>query len=462
MRRAFPVLLILIPAAVAAEQITGLWLGTIEAGKVTLRTVLHVNRSAHGLTGSLDIIDQGSAGLPLNSITVEGKSVRFTLDRIVASFEGTLTENEMRGAWQQPNVSVPLIFKRTDHPPEIVRPQDPHPPYPYIEEEVRFHNFKAGIKFNGILTLPRSAGRHPAVMLVAAPGPLDHNGTFFGHKPFLILADHLTRNGIAVLRVDGRGTGRTGGAPNQGLRADFVQDTLAAVTFLKSRREIDARRIGLAGYHEGGLIATEAAAASADVRFLVLMAAPCLPGKQLLQMQAEIILKGMSMPPEILAAYHAVERIAFDVLAREGDYAMALRKIRELATAVPRAESVLPLLETQLNAPNVPLFRESLAYDPQPTLARVKAPVLVIHGERDLEIPSQPNLASARQTLESRGNADYQILPLAGLNHLFQTAPLGVRSEYAKIEETIAPAALEAVSTWIASHSNRPTGEPAR
>ncbi len=446
---------ILLPLAAATQELEGLWVGTIQADTVTLRLVLHVNRSPQGLTGTLDSVDQGSAGLPFTSLTQNGPSVKFALDRIAASFEGTLAENDITGAWKQGGLSVPLVFKRTDRLPEIARPQDPKKPYPYHEEEVSYLNSKAGIRLAGTLTLPRAAGPSPGVLLISGSGPQDRNGTLFGHKPFLILADYLTRRGIAVLRVDDRGAGSSGGKPDEGVSTDFVGDTLAGVAFLKSRKEIDARRIGLVGNSVGGLIAALATAQCADIAFLVMMAAPGVSGERLLEFQAEDLLKGMGAPAEILARNRALQHLAFDIFRQEKDDDAAFRKIREAASTMPGAGALLPLLETQLKGTNMPRLRELLVYDPRPTFAKVTAPVLAIHGERDVEAPARASLPSIAEALESGGNHDYAMVKLPGLNHLFQTSTTGSRSEYSKIEETIAPAALEAVAGWIASHTRR-------
>lgn len=442
----------------------GLWLSTIQAGPTTLRLGLHVTREPNGLSGKLDSIDQGAFGLPLSSISEHAGKVKFELKTLGISFEGALDNDALSGQWRQGGFVAPLVFKRVEKLPEIVRPQEPKKPYPYSEEEVSYVNAKAGIRFAGTLTLPSGAGPHPAALLITGSGPQDRNESIAGHKPFLVLADYLTRRGIAVLRVDDRGVGGSGGKPDEGTTEDFAGDALAGVAYLKSRKEIDARRIGLVGHSEGGLVAPLAAAQSPDVAFIVLMAGPGVVGEKILEAQGELILRAMGVPQEIAARNRQLQRLTFDVLKQEKDNAAAQRKIREGAAKMKAGlsadqqkgmDALIARMESQLKFVSSAWFRAFLSYDPRPALMKVKAPVLAASGERDLQVPPQQNLPAIAEALEAGGNRDYTLVKLPGLNHLFQTSQNGSPVEYPQIEETIAPAALQVVGDWILRHAGK-------
>jgi dipeptidyl aminopeptidase/acylaminoacyl peptidase len=222
-----------------------------------MRLVLKVSKSTDGYTAKLDSIDQGAVDLPIDSITLDGSKLKFAAAQIGMSYEGTLDEkaSEVNGTFRQFAGSTPFVFKRVGEIPKNARRQDPKKPYPYAEEEVGYMNRKDNVKLAGTLTYPSSEGKFPAVILITGSGPQDRDSTIAGHRPFLILADHLTRNGIAVLRVDDRGTGGSDPGSRLATTENFVGDVLAGVEYLKGRKEIDPRRIGLIGHSEGGMVA---------------------------------------------------------------------------------------------------------------------------------------------------------------------------------------------------------------
>ena len=351
------------------------------------------------------------------------------------------------------------------------RPQEPEPPYPYDEQEVSFLNEKDQVRLAGTLTLPKSDGPFPAVILITGFGPQDRNDSVFGHKPFLVLADHLTRLGIAVLRVDDRGVGESTGNFSEATSQDFAADVLAAIAYLKTRSEIAHDRVGLVGHSEGGLIASMVAAQSRDVAFVVMMAGPGLKGDQIVVGAAGADYKGGWMSDEVVAEIRAAQERIFDIIKHEKDLAVLETKIRkeagvfcDLAARIradapeskkETAETVAAAIESQTQLFLSPWFRFYLMYDPRTSLMRVKCPVLAVNGERDIEVPARENLEAIGQALESGGNKDHTIQAMPNLNHLFQTAETGAISEYEQIEETLSVSALDTVSNWILKHTNR-------
>jgi uncharacterized protein len=280
-----------------------------------------------------------------------------------------------------------------------------------------------------------------------------------GHKPFLVLADHLSRRGIAVLRVDDRGVGGSTGSIKTSTSDDFAGDVLAGLDFLKGRTEIDGKKLGLIGHSEGGIIAPIAAVRSKDVAFIVLMAGTGLPGSQILEAQGQLILKAAGSSESEMKFERDAQRRLIDIIAQEKDekvaqskLATALKEIRAAMSDSDRkalANSPGGLSEAAVDAFNNAWFRYFLTYDPRPALRRVRCPVLAINGEKDLQVPAKENLAQIEKALKAGGNRNVKTVELPGLNHLFQPCKTGSPSEYGTIETTIAPEALKKIGDWI-------------
>ena len=443
------------------QSLEGIWQGTLAAGASRLRVVFHISKSADGkFTGSIDSPDQGARGIPVSAVTRNGQSVRIESAAIGATYEGVLAVDgkTLTGKWQQRGTGLPLALERVEKAPEIRRPQEPSRPYPYDEEEVSYENKKGGTKFSGTLTLPRAKGRVPAVILLSGSGAQDRNGTVFGHRPFLVLADYLTRRGVAVLRVDDRGVGGSTGDLLQSTIIDLAGDARAGVDFLKGHKAIDAAKIGLVGHSEGALVASCLASESKDLSFIVLLAGSAVVGEQLLYKQSELIVKVMGVTPEMAAISRNAQQSLFRVIKEEKDPALAQKKLSGIAQNVleqtPEAQRELArkAMQVQFQALQSRWFRFFVTYDPAPALKKVTCPVLALFGEKDLQVPPDQNLPAAEAALKAGGNKDHTAKSLPQLNHLFQTAKTGSPTEYPAIEETIAPVALETIADWIGRH----------
>jgi pimeloyl-ACP methyl ester carboxylesterase len=346
-------------------------------------------------------------------------------------------------------MSFPLDLERTDKPAELRRPQEPKPPFPYLAEEVTVSNAKAGITLAGTLTLPKGAGSFPAAILVTGSGPEDRDEAIFGHKPFLVLADALTRRGIAVLRLDDRGTGKSTGDFAKATQGDFVEDALSAVAYLRGRKEVDPKKIGLVGHSEGALIAARAAMESPAVAFVVMLEGPGLPCDQVLYRQAALILKASGASNEAVAAKHAEQEQIFAILRKERDDDAAVKQILAVLKRFEPTGTPEPALAAYAKGVVTPWFRRFIDLDPRITLTKVKCPVLAVGGEKDLQVPPEENLKAIEEALRAGGNTKVTVKELPGLNHLLQPAKTGLPAEYASIEETMAPAALKLVGDWI-------------
>jgi pimeloyl-ACP methyl ester carboxylesterase len=433
----------------APSDIDGDWMGTLDSGAVKLRVAFHITNTEDGLTATMDSLDQNVKGLPVTSITRHGDSLKIEMKQIAGMFEGKIAKDlaSIEGTWAQMGNGLRLKLTRVKNAAdlEVRRPQNPVKPYPYREEEVAFENNAASIQLAATLTAPPGKGPFPAVLLICGSGPHDRDESLMGHRPFLVLADYLTRKGIAVLRADKRGVGKSNGDHETATMNDFADDAEAGIAYLKTRSEVDPHRIGLVGHSEGAIVAPMVAARHQDVAFVVLMAGPGVPGDQILAAQNAFALKIAGKNAEETERALATNRDVFNLVKNERDRATLGRKLRErLAGLVPEMQ-----MDIQVKSLMSPWFRQFIEYDPATALSKVTAPVLAINGEKDRQVPPQQNLPAIRKALEAAGNQNYEVDELPGLNHLFQTAKTGAPGEYREIEETMSPVALEQIAGWI-------------
>ncbi len=429
--------------------IDGAWMGALDAGAIKLRIVFHVSNTEDGLVATMDSPDQNAEGLPVTSVTRNGSLFTLEMKQIGGKFEGRISPDltTIDGTWTQGGGQAPLKLERVKDASDLERrrPQNPVKPYPYREEEVAYRNRAAGIELAATLTIPQGKGPFPAVVLIVGSGPHDRDESLMGHKPFLVLSDYLTRKGIAVLRADKRGTAKSGGNFAAATTADFATDTEAAVEYLKTRPEAAPHKIGLIGHSEGGEIAPMVAARNPDVAFIVLMAGPGVPGDEILVAQTLLIFEAGGLSHEAAEKNAATEREVLALVKTQKDDAGIEKSLRaKLAGTIPEAQ-----LGAEIHELSSPWFRYFISYDPAPALRSVKCPVLALNGEKDLQVPPKLNLPEIRKALEAGGNKNFEVDEMPGLNHLFQTAKTGSPNEYAEIEETMSPVALEKIASWI-------------
>lgn len=442
-------------------DIAGVWQGSLDLTVAKLRLVVEFKKKeGGGFSGTMDSPDQGAFDLPIDEVRIEEKTVKFTMKKLGGSYEGKLSDDgkQIDGKWSQGGLSLALVLKPGEKIGPPKRPQEPKPPFPYNAEEVSYENKEAGIKIAGTLTLPKEGGPFPAVLLITGSGPQNRDEELMGHKPFLLWADYLTRRGIAVLRVDDRGVGGTGGKPGESTIEDHAGDALAGIEYLKSRSDINPKKIGLMGHSEGGLVAPAAAVTSDDVSFIVLLAGTGVVGEEILYSQGKLIAKAAGASDEGIAQNQALQKKIFTIVKENEDSPAAAAKLAATITEAAATltdeqkkvvEANASLAEQQLKMVLTPWFRHFLTYDPKPVLQKVKCPVLAINGENDLQVDPKLNLPPIEAALKTAGNTDYTVKELPGLNHLLQSSKTGAISEYQQIEETINPAALELVGEWL-------------
>jgi uncharacterized protein len=437
----------------AKFPVEGLWQGALESKGMRLRFQLHVSHDTEGeLIGALDSLDQGVPGLPAINITLKEFAFHFEIPVLAGAYDGTLNaaRNAITGEWSQSDLKQKLEFKRSDQPLELRRPQNPAKPYPYREEEVTFSNAAAEVTLAGTLTLPRGNGPFAAAVLIGGSGVQDRDEQVYNHKPFLILSDYLTRKGIAVLRYDKRGAGKSTGSADACTTVDLAGDTEAAVRYLKTRKDINPQKIGLIGHSEGAIIAPLLAARSPDVPWIVLLAAPATKGEETLLRQSELIARAGGLSDEQVAASLTFDKQAYELVRKEKDTAVLTEKLKALVKESGLDAALPPAaLEPQLRMMTSPWFRFFLDYEPLPNLQKVKCPVLALYGEKDLQVPPKFNLPLLQKALTEAGNTHAEVRQLPELNHLFQHADTGSPAEYAAIEETISPEVLQIIGDWL-------------
>ncbi len=419
--------------------------------------VLRVATDTNGTVALMDSPLQKATNMAVPVFRRDGDTVSFEMPAIMAKFSGKLSPegDKITGTFSQGQDSE-LILKLVskDIAPAIAkeRPQTPKKPYPYAEIETGYDNPQnPGVHIPCTLTVPQGPGPHPAALLLSGSGAQDRDETLLGHKPFLILADHLTRKGIAVLRCDDRDYVKPPTIGESSLIPQFVTDAAAAIAMLRARPEIDPKRVGVIGHSEGGVTGPRLAAQDPDIAFVVTLAGVGVKGAEALAEQRVLISESTGVSPDKLPQIRKESTDIFNAVLAAPDKAGARAAALAVLKALPRpADKPAPTeqsLEAAADQFASDYIRDLLAYDPSLYVPKIKVPFLAINGSKDLQVEAKQNLGGFRKLLANNKDATFVELP--GLNHLFQTVTTGGISEYSDIDETFAPVALNTVSDWI-------------
>lgn len=461
-----------LPIAVGAQDtnLTGSWMGTLTVGGgAKLRVVFNIRHDENGsMSSTLDSPDQGATGFPTGQTLLTGSTLEITIPAIAGNLVGTIeSDGGIEGTWAQGGVSLPLRLVRTEVVTGPSRPQTPMAPFPYRTEDVTVGGGSEGVTLGGTLTIPVVGGPFPAVVLVSGSGPQDRNETLAGHQPFWVLADHLSRNGIAVLRYDDRGVGASTGKFDTATTVELADDARAMHNYLTSRGEVDAKKVGIIGHSEGGIIAPMLASKSDAVSFIVMLAGPGLRGDEILYLQSELISRAMGLDEKVIRQSRVDSEAMYEIIRSESDQQKMVARLRayrtramagyteEMLSEIRKFGDPEDLFEASLSQITAPWFRFFPNYDPIPSLRNASCPVLALIGERDMQVPPLQNIPAIEEALQRGVTKEYSVIELPGLNHLFQTAETGSPAEYGSIEETFAPAALKVISDWVLDQSDR-------
>lgn len=441
------------------RELIEFWKGTIDEGGEKMEMGLKVFRKTNGsLTAKFSSYSQGATDIP---VQFEKYNDTYTFEIPLAKFvySGTLNESKdkITGKITQRGNVTELNFTKTDldGAPKFNRPQNPKEPVPYESEEVRYKNSQQNTELAGTLTMPRGDGPFPVAITISGSGPADRNESHSDHKPFLIIADHLARRGIAVLRYDDRGVGESKGEHSGATSADLATDVEAGIDFLKTHPNIDADRIGLIGHSEGGLIAPMVAAQRTDVNFIVLLAGTGVNGGEILKSQSTAMMEADGKSAEALDANRKAHDAVFSILennpeATPGEIEAAGKAFVDSIDDETARELAEPMVEHLVGLMNSRWVSFFVKHDPAKTLAKVKCHVLAINGEKDLQVVCDLNLKPIEKALRAGSPESFKVVRLSNVNHMFQeTDGSGSPDDYGKIEQTFSPKALRVVSSWI-------------
>lgn len=443
----FFVLFALTPAF-AQEGMLGTWAGQLEVGPNKVDLIFHVMEEENNFVTRLDIPAQGVKAAA-SSTQVKGNGILIVFRQFNIEFEGSLdAEGTLKGEYRQGGIRLPLDLTRDI--PSIHRPQEPQPPFPYHSEEIQFSSAD-GTLLAGTLSYPETHKTDAFVIIISGSGPQDRDGNLFGHKPYLVLGDYLTRAGIGVLRFDERGMGSSGGVAGMTNIATQVQDVQAALTYLKNRRDFDKMSLGLIGHSIGGLIAPQVALLNSEVDFLVLLAAPGLPGDELMLAQKADYERKLGVPDFQISQGQELIKGAYDIITDSNLQGDALRDRidqfyrQNYGALLPENQRNMVVNQLTSNPEVVDLIRSN----PAKYLENVQIPVLALNGDKDFQVISKDNLPAIAEALNKAGNLQVRTEELSGLNHLFQESQTGLLDEYAQIEQTFSPKALQLILDWI-------------
>ncbi|MFN8241548.1 MAG: alpha/beta fold hydrolase [Bacteroidales bacterium] len=460
------IVLMVLSCLIASSQVStskkdmaGSWKGALAISGIQLRLVFNISFHApDSLSATMDSPDQGAKNLTMGKVVLDKNMLKIMAPFIGGLYSGTIeNDSTINGTWSQGGRNFPLVLKRLNGVFVLGRPQEPKAPFPYKVEEVSFTNRVFNITLSGTLTIPEGEGPFPAVVLITGSGAQNRDEALMGHKPFLVIADWLTRKGIAVLRYDDRGVGKSQGNYAESTSADLATDVAAALEFLEKDKRINTSLTGLIGHSEGGLIAPIVAAGNNRVGFIVSLAGTGVNGEKILfRQQADISrLSGVSEKDIEEAAsvnsklYSIVRKEKNNVKAEEKVLSTYGKMLEKNVKDQGEREKSIAQLKAGFGAQTYTWFRFFLSADPATYWKKVRCPVLALNGDKDLQVAADINLPAIEKALSSSGNKAVKTIKLPGLNHLFQHCTTGLPAEYGQIEETFSPEALEIISGWI-------------
>jgi alpha-beta hydrolase superfamily lysophospholipase len=426
-------------------NVVGSWQGELKVNEsASLPLIVHFSKEKEQITATLDSPAQGATGIPINDILLNLPKVSFKVNAIGMMFTGSLSDADtITGTFTQGSAELPLVLKRSVEAVKTPsRPQTPVAPFDYISEDIVFTNAEANITLAGTLTKPKGDGEFAAVILISGSGPQDRDETLFDHKPFAVIADYLSKQGLAVLRFDDRGTAHSQGDFASATSEDFVTDVQAAYEYLATRADINKRKIGLIGHSEGGMIAPMLASKNKDIAFVVMMAGLGVDGVSLITQQSYDIQKLMGADEAALTVERKQDTQLYNRIVK----GMTNEEIQAYFIQKGESEAAASAKAQKLGSPWMRFF---LSYQPKQYMDEVDCPVLAINGSKDLQVAAKTNLSALKVLLEASNHPDFTLKTLPNLNHLFQNAETGLPTEYGTIEQTMDSQVLVLMAEWI-------------
>ncbi len=450
----------------STRNISGIWEGRLNAGSISLRLNFHFDKQKdNSYSGTMDSPDQGVMGVPCKDVFLNGDSIEVEVKTAIG-MKGMMTNDSIiNGVWNQGGKTFPIAMKKVKELSKNPnRPQTPKPPYNYNSEDVEYDNADKSVHFGATFTYPKGSGPFPTAILITGSGQQDRDETIFGHKSFAVIADYLTNKGMAVLRVDDRGMGKSTGDVLNATSADFANDVEVGLAYLKNRKEVDQKRMGMIGHSEGGLIASIVAARDHDIDFVIMLAGPGVKGSDILLKQTYDIMLSDTVPAEAAKAYDDIYKQILEDFMSGNDTSIIRKKIMSdfihwKAGQSGKALNTLKigldsssdkkLINTFMKDFSSPWIKYFIAADPRPLIEKFRCKVLALDGSKDLQVNAEINLAAINKALKKSKSPSFETKELPGLNHLFQHCNKCTIEEYAEIEETFSPEALDIMWKWL-------------
>lgn len=422
----------------------GSWFGIINAQSLEIKLAFHIVKKDSLFIATMDSPDQQAFGIPVSSLLYRNSMLKIEIVNAQIEYTGVYTGDRIMGTFKQAGLSFPLNLSRRPFE-RVKRPQEPKVPLPYNTEEVTFTNSADSITFGGTLSTPGLDPIKYVFVLISGSGQQNRDSEIFGHKPFLVLSDYLARNGIATLRFDDRGIGKSGGNPALSTTKDYAKDVISALRYLKGRKEFSNSKFGLIGHSEGGLIAPLVASSTDLADLMILLAAPAQRGKDVILKQQRMIASAAGVTKEELDKYEMTSSKLFELVEENKENPELYNLVYQFMQRESQGEEK-PAIEAQARSLVNPWMLEFLFYNPVPALKNCTIPALAINGEMDLQVDPE-NLEIIKNSYGDKNKIS--ILREPGLNHLLQPSDSGSPAEYAKIDTTISDEILKSIVNWI-------------
>ena len=456
LKRYYFFLVFIVSFSINGQNITGKWSGELKIQKTAIPIVFNIKNTDQGYSATMDSPSQNVFNIKVDSITFKDSIVTISILKARIGYSGKLNDSGVfKGNFLQGNNKLPLNLKRKSVK-ENLRPQEPKKPYGYRVEEVSFFNREANINLYGTLTLPKNKNKFPIVILLSGSGPQNRNEEAFGHKPFLVIADYLTKKGIGVLRYDDRGTAKSEGNFKSANLSDFKSDAIAAINYLKTRKNLNFTKLGIIGHSEGGTIAPMIANSTKDVDFLVLLAGTILQGDEILLIQQQIAGKEAGASEEVLKKSKAISKGAYELIHS----VKPINLKKELTTYIQKVLLDNPdgkspnnekseFIKKQVARLMNPWMLSFVKYNPIDEYLKLTIPVFALFGSNDVQVTAKENIKAIKTIKERFSDSKIIFKQYKDLNHLFQESVTGSPKEYSKITQTISPFVLSDISQFI-------------
>lgn len=459
------VLFCLLATTITAQKnkIIGTWEGKINVG-VQLRIVFNFKDSAGNIIGTTDSPDQGIKGVACSNVIVRNDSLLLEVPDFKGKYAGKFKNDSTITGKLIQGIGIDLTLVKVLKVSALPRPQTPHQPYSYISRDVEYDNADKSVHYGATITIPKGKGPFPAVLLITGSGAQNRDEEIFEHKPFAVIADHLTKHGYIVMRVDDRSTGKTTGNFSGSTTADFAKDVNTSLNYLKNKKEVDVKHIGLIGHSEGGIIAPIVASQRNDISFIILLAAPGEKVSKLMEDQNIAILRSNGFTKEAAEDYGILFHNMIPVIIRAKNLGEATNNLNDVVgawrnttpkpivmgtTGIINDSTQKIFVNAFASSLSTPWYKYFLQFDPGQYLTKLHCKVLALNGDKDLQVLSAPNLSAIKSALQKSRSPVYVVKEMPGLNHLFQHCKKCTVNEYGQLEETFSPEVLDIISEWL-------------